>query len=165
MNNIVSFNSDDSLSAYISGYFYATNHFEKFANQFYTPKGTAAITIALEINSNSCLIYPDKTSKIYFEKFEPYLFGQTSKIAISNFEDRFDLFVIVFTPTGLFHFLEGPASQMTDRVLPLDHIGFPDFHQKLKNLFETNTEIETCIEKVNQFLIDHFNSHPWFREH
>lgn len=160
MNEIVSFKPDESLSAFISGYFHTTNYFTKCENQFFTPKGTAALMIPLEINPNSYLIYPDKSSKIYFEKFVPYLFGQMSKMGISNLEDRFNLFVIIFTPTGLYHFLEGPANQLTDRVMRLDQLGFTELHQKLNNLFETNFEIETCLEQVNKFLLDHFNSIP-----
>lgn len=160
MQNIVSFKPDDSLSTFISGYFYATHQFDQSGKQFFTPKGTAAISIPLEINPNSYLMYPDKTSKIYFEKFDPYLFGQMSKIGISNLEDRFDLFAIVFTPIGLFHFLDGPAVQMTDRVMRLDRLGLSELHQKLKDLFKSNTEIESCLEQVNQYLIDHFISMP-----
>ena len=118
------------------------------------------MTILLEMNSNSYLIYPDKTSKIYFEKFDPYLFGQMSKIGISNLEDRFDLFAIVFTPIGLFHFLDGPAMQMTDRVMRLDSLGLSELHQKLRGLFESNTEIDACLVHVNEFLIHHFHSKP-----
>ncbi|WP_194975604.1 helix-turn-helix domain-containing protein [Aquiflexum lacus] len=160
MNKIVSFKPDESLSAYISGYFYAINQFDKSANQFYTPKGTAAITIPLEINPNSYLMYPDKTSKIYFEKFVPFLFGQMSKLGVSEIQGRFDFFVIVFTPIGLFHFLDGPAVQMTDRVMRLDRLGLSELHKKLRNLFETHTEIESCLEQVNKYLIDHFISMP-----
>ncbi|MCH6202042.1 helix-turn-helix domain-containing protein [Aquiflexum sp. LQ15W] len=160
MNNIVSFKPDPSLFTYISGYFYATHQFDQSGKQFFTPKGTAAMTILLEINPSSHLIYPDKTSKIYFEKFEPYLFGQMSKIGVSNLEDRFDLFAIVFTPFGLFHFLDGPAVQMTDRVIRLDRLGLDDLHQKLRDLFKSNSEIESCLGHVNKYLIDHFNSRP-----
>jgi methylphosphotriester-DNA--protein-cysteine methyltransferase len=160
MNNIVSFRPDDSLSEYISAYLYSTNQFDKSAKQFYTPKGTAAITIPLEINPNSYLMYPDKTSKIYFEKFVPFLFGQMSKIGISNLEDRFDIFTIVFTPIGLFHFLEGSAGEVTDRVLRLDRLGLAELHQKLRDLFKSNTEIESSLVHVNRYLNDHFNSMP-----
>lgn len=160
MNKIVSFKPDDSLSEYISAYLYATNQFDKSAKQFYTPKGTAAITIPLEINSSSYLMYPDKTSKIYFEKFNSYLFGQMSKIGISNLKDQFDIFTIVFTPIGHYHFLDGPATQMTDRVMRLDRLGLGELHQKLRELFESKSEIDYCLRQVNQFLIDHFNSKP-----
>lgn len=160
MNEIVSYKPDDSLLPYISGYFYTTNKFKEFENQFFTPKGTAALTIPLEINPNSYLIYPDKSSKIYFEKFTPYLFGQMSKMGISYLEGSFDIFVIVFTPTGLFHFLEGSASQMTDRVLGLDQLELFDLHNNLKNLFESRTDLFNSIELVNKYLFDHFNSRP-----
>jgi AraC-like DNA-binding protein len=83
-----------------------------------------------------------------------------SKIGISNFENRFDLFAIVFTPIGLFHFLDGPAVQMTDRVMRLDRLGLVELHQKLKDLFKSNTEIESCLVHVNKYLNDHFNSRP-----
>ena len=160
MNEIVSFKPDESLSPFISNYLYSSYNFEEFGNQLYTPKGTAALMILLEINPDSYLIYPDKSSKIYFEKFVPYLFGQMTKKGISNLEDRFKIFNVVFTPTGLYHFLEGPANQLTDRVMRLDQLGFTELHQKLNNLFETNFEIETCLEQVNKFLLDHFNSIP-----
>lgn len=160
MNKIISFKPEESLSKYISAYLYTANHFEKSAKQFYTPKGTAAITITLEINPNSYLMYPDKTSKIYFEKYNPCLFGQMSKIGISYLEDRFDIFTIVFSPIGLFHFLDGSASQVTDRVLRLDRVGLAQLHEKLRDLFKSNIEIESCLGYVNKYLIDHFNSRP-----
>ncbi|MCH6235056.1 DUF6597 domain-containing transcriptional factor [Cognataquiflexum rubidum] len=118
MNEIVSYRPDESLSPYVLGYFYTAHKFEGLENQFFTPKGTAALTIPVDVNPNSYLIYPDKSSKIYFEKFSPYLFGQMSKMGLSNLRGHFDIFVIVFTPTGLFHFLDGPASQITDKVMP-----------------------------------------------
>jgi AraC-like DNA-binding protein len=56
--------------------------------------------------------------------------------------------------------LDGPAVQMTDRVMRLDRLGLSELHQKLKDLFKSNTEIESCLEQVNKYLIDHFISMP-----
>ncbi|MCL6261732.1 helix-turn-helix domain-containing protein [Aquiflexum sp. TKW24L] len=160
MNEIQSYKPDKSLSPYISGYIYSTYKSELSEKPFFTPKGTAAIMIPLEINSNSYFDYPNNSSKVYFEKHFPYLFGLMSKLAKFYLKGQFEVFIIVFTPTGLFHFLDGPASQMTDKVMPLDQLGLPELHQKIKHLFESNTEIESCIDPVNNYLIDHFNSIP-----
>lgn len=160
MNEIVSFKPDHSLSAYISGYIYGIYNYDTIGKQFYTPKGTAALVVPLEINPNSFHAFPDQSSKLYYEEFVPYLFGQSTKMTISHFRKRFKVFVIVFTPTGLFHFIEGPASQMTNKVKGLNNLGFSDLHHNLKNLFETNSEIEKCLVIVNQLFTDHFNKIP-----
>lgn len=160
MNKIVSFKSAETLSPYISGYFYSTNNFDRLERPFFTPKGTAALVIPLEIDPNSYLVYPDKSNKIYFENFVPYLFGQMSKIGISRLKHRFDIFVIVFTPCGLFHFLDGPASQMTDKVMRLDDLALFELHEKMKDLFKSSTSVEEWLLHVDRFLIDHFDSAP-----
>jgi len=83
-----------------------------------------------------------------------------SKMSRSYFEGRFDFFVIVFTPTGLFHFMEGPASQMTDRIMRLDHLGMKEIHLNIKNLFESTSQAETIVAAIDKILKDHFYSCP-----
>jgi len=159
MNEIAFFPPDESLTPFINGYLYSRHKFDGFEKPFFTPKGSAAIVILLEITSRSYFEYPDPSSKIYFEKFAPYLFGQMSKMGKSHFEGQFDVFVIVFTPTGLFHFMDGLPSQVTDRFERLDQFGLTGLSQNFKNLFQSNSKPETCVSDVNRILIEHFNAY------
>ncbi|TVP49639.1 MAG: AraC family transcriptional regulator [Mongoliibacter sp.] len=158
MNEIVFFPPDKSLSPFIYGYLYSRHRINGIEKPFFTPKGSAAIVILLEINSSSYLEYPDPSSKIYFDRFVPYLCGQMSRMGKSHIEGQFDVFVIVFNPTGLFHFMEGSPRQITDRFERMEHFGLNGLSQKLKNLFESNAKPENCISDVNKILIAHFSS-------
>lgn len=160
MNGIVSFKPVDSLLPYVSGYFYSNFNFDRFDKQFFTPKGTAALFIPLDIDPGSYIGYPDDSNRIFFENFVPYLFGQMTRIGNSSLIHRFENFVIIFKPYGLFHFLGGPASQMTDRIVRLDQMGLPELHQKMTHVFKSSSEVSNWVPQVDRILIDHFHSAP-----
>ncbi|MGY6520120.1 MAG: helix-turn-helix domain-containing protein [Mongoliitalea sp.] len=157
MNEVAFFKPCESLAPYISGFLLSHVKFNGIEKPFFTPKGAAAIVIPIHISPTSYLEYPTKSNQIFFENSTPYLFGQMSKIGYSFFEGRFEFFVIVFTPTGLFHFLEGSASEATDRVMLLEHYGKQELHYQLKNIFEDSRDQTNLINIVEQVLLAHFN--------
>lgn len=158
MNEIVFFPPDESLTPYINGYLFSSYILDGTEKPFFTPKGTAALVINWEISETSYLEYPSPNIKLYFEKHVPYLFGQMSRLGKSHLDGQFAPFVIVFTPTGLYQFLDEPSNQMTDRAYKLEELGYQEIAKRIQHLFATATRVEDCILELNRILSDYFNT-------
>lgn len=158
MYEIRFFPPDDSLTPYVNGYLFSSYTLDGTEKPFFTPKGTAALVINIEISESSYLEYPKPDVKLYFEKYAPYLFGQMSRLGKSHLDGQFAPFVIVFTPTGLYQFLDEPSNQMTDKAYKLEDLGYHELANKLKNLFATASRVEDCIPELNRILSDYFST-------
>ncbi len=157
MSEIRFFPPDESLTPYINGYLFSRYTLDRTEKPIFTPKGTAALVINTEISETSYLEYPNPNLKLYFQKYVPYLFGQMSRLGKSHLDGVFAPFVIVFTPTGLYQFLDEPSNQMTDNAFKLSQLGYVEFAQKLQNVFESQIAIEDCIPEINRILSDYFS--------
>lgn len=158
MNDIQLFKPHESLAPYINGYLVSKIKFDGTERPVFTPKGTAAIITIFNINSNSYLTYPTKEARIYFKNHHTYLFGQMTKVGNAHFEGAFEFFCIVFTPTGLFHFLNKPASECTDKVTPLNEIGFEVLHQRILEVSQSFISLKDSLSSMDELLLGHFSS-------
>lgn len=158
MSEIRFFPPDPSLVSFINGYLFSSFTLDGTEKPFFTPKCTAALVINMEISETSYLEYPNPNIKLYFEKHVPYLFGQMSRLGKSHLDGQFAPFVIVFTPTGLYQFLDEPSNQMTDKAFKLEQLGYQEIAKGIQHLFATATRVEDCIPELNRILSDYFNS-------
>lgn len=123
MDEVKFFEPHESIKKYISGYLETRQSFEQTDKPFFTPYGTCAISISIEVTSGSFLAYPDLSAKNYLKKHVRMFVGQMTRIGNYILGKDLHIFVIVFSTTGIFHFMEVSASQIRDRVCELSQVG------------------------------------------
>jgi len=160
MNEVSFFNASKSLRSYVSGYLHARYEITGNTRPLFSPKGTAALAIPLEVSTNTYLAYPNPSDKYFLKKHVPLLFGQMTKVGYANYATQFQGFVIVFTPTGLFHFVKGFASDLTDRILYLEQLGLEELQSKLQAVFASGRHPSEWIQTLDEVLLDYFDSLP-----
>jgi AraC-like DNA-binding protein len=160
MNEVTFHNVNKSLRKFVSGYLHARHEFTDNSRTLFSPKGTAALAIPLLVSEKNYLSYPMPTDKYRFEKHVPLLFGQMSKMGYAQYVNRFHGFVIVFTPTGLFHFAPGYSSDYTDRILYLEQIGLKALQVRLQAVFTSGDHVSQWIQAIDEILLDYFASLP-----
>ena len=158
MNEISFHNANVSLRNYLSGYLHIRQEFSNSTRPLFSPKGTAALAIPLEVCANSYLTYPSPSDKYMFERYVPLLFGQMSKMGHAHNIARFQGFIIVFTPSGLFHFVQGPASDLTDRILYLEQLGLQKLQVELQAVFASGGHVSQWVQEIDKILLGYFDS-------
>lgn len=160
MDEVKFFEPHESIKKYISGYLETRQSFEQTDKPFFTPKGTCAISISIEVTPGSFLAYPDLSAKNYVKKHVPMFIGQMTRIGNSILGKDFHIFVIVFSPTGIFHFIDGPATQIRDRVCELSQMGMADLEHNMIAAIKTGSSPSDWVPAFNEILLDHFSSKP-----
>lgn len=160
MTEVTFHNVNKSLRNFVGGYLYARHEFTDNSRTLFSPKGTAALAIPLLVSEKNYLSYPMPSDKYIFEKYVPLLFGQMSKIGYAQYVNRFHGIVIVFTPTGLFHFAPGYSSDYTDRILYLEQIGLQALQVRLQAVFTSGDHVSQWIQAIDEILLDYFTSLP-----
>ncbi|TVP45253.1 MAG: AraC family transcriptional regulator [Mongoliibacter sp.] len=137
------------LSQHIVGYVY-WNDFVKYRKEIlFTVKGTGSLGIPL--NSDfKCAVKGRKLKNNCLSKLEPIipvLYGQMTSYGKVMVEGHVQLIFVVFTPLGLYSFLKGDASLVTDSIIPLDSLNeiFRNFEFNQGDPIEDNL---ICLEQV-----------------
>ncbi|EON78916.1 Transcriptional regulator, AraC family [Lunatimonas lonarensis] len=138
MHNLTFFPVHPSLRPYVSGYMLFEHDFLVPDRPIFSPKGTAALTIPIDVSEGNFLAYPTPLDRHYFEAGVPLLFGQMSRVGYASTLGRFKLFIIVLTPTGLFHFLGRPVDKLTDKIVDLEQLGLSGVKEQLRTLFASS---------------------------
>ncbi|WP_209332064.1 helix-turn-helix domain-containing protein [Lunatimonas salinarum] len=138
MHNLTFFPVHSSLRPYVSGYMLFEYDYVVPDSPIFSPKGTAALTIPIEVSEGNFLAYPTPLDRHYFEAGVPLLFGQMSRVGYAYNVGRFKSFIIVFTPTGLFYFLGGPVDKLTDKIVDLEQLGLSGLKEQLRTLFASS---------------------------
>jgi AraC-like DNA-binding protein len=160
MNEVSFFNASKYLRSYVSGYLHVRQEFIDNTRPLFSPKGASSLVIPLEVSTNTYLAYPNPSDKYLFKKYVPLIFGQMSKVGYVHNLAQFQGFIIVFTPTGLFHFVQGFASDLTDHILYLEQLGLEELQSKLQAVFVSGRHPSEWIQTLDEVLLDYFDSLP-----
>jgi AraC-like DNA-binding protein len=160
MNQVKFFEPHERIKKYVSGYLETNQTFENSDKPFFTPKGTSALTIPIEVSPNTFVDYPDASGNVFVKKHVPLLFGQMTKMGKSTLGKDFHIFVVVFSPTGIFHFIDGPATQIRDRILELSQIGMADLEKKMIEAIKKGDLPEDWVGAFDKIFLAHFSSKP-----
>jgi hypothetical protein len=156
MNEVNFFPVLPSLRPYVSGYMLFEHDFLVPDRPIFSPKGTAALTIPIELSEGNFLAYPTPLDRHYFEAGVPLLFGQMSRVGYAYSVDRFCSFIIVFTPTGLFHFSGEPTDKLKDNIVDLEQLGLHGLKEQLGILFTSTQCPNDWAKRLDTLLSDWF---------
>ncbi len=155
-----------SLSRMVTGYFLVDEILEEETYNLLTPNGSPAIvmpfggTFEYMVDDN-----PKVEINIESEVFDRvYLYGQMKTYGNDRTKGHFRLVLTVFSPSGLYPFIQRDVSAFTNKVTSFQRLGLPVFeegfckklmseadHRKVINLIEK--EIIRYVNRLKEFRI------------
>ncbi|WP_373493520.1 helix-turn-helix domain-containing protein [Aquiflexum sp.] len=147
------------IAKYVSGIILLEGNFESEFESLMTVKGTASMGIPLgepfQYRILDQEIVKNKLPTALFD--EPVIFGQTSTYGKVSSKGIMKLAIVVFTPLGLYTFLQDDVAQYTNAITPVSRIATFDFPEKLLIQLRSGADLSKKVELIEQFLKNHLN--------
>lgn len=156
------FPAHPSLANMVKGYFLIDSLSPEEGSNLLTPNGTPALSIPFggifeyKILDNPIVELSFETA--YFDQI--YLFGQMTTHGEDRFKGHFRLVVVVFSPNGLFTFLQREVFQFTNKVTPIRKFKIPVFENAIMDILWKSSNGEAVVNLIEEELMRYMSQLP-----
>jgi AraC-like DNA-binding protein len=150
------------LSDFVSGIIFLEGNFETEYESLMTVKGTASMGIPMGKPFRYKFLDQSVVSNGLSGEFfdEPVLFGQISTYGRVASKGNMKLAIVVFTPLGLYPFVQDDVSRYSNSLTPISQIPTIDFPEELKVQLSNGIHSSQSVDLIEQYLKNHFKQVP-----
>jgi len=154
-----------SLSRMVTGFFMVDEVLEKEKLNLLTPNGSPAIVMPLG-GTFEYRTFDNPKVEINFESevFDrAYLYGQMKTFGNDRAIGHFRLVLTVFSPSGLYPFIQRDVSDFTNKVIPFHRLELPVFDGEFSKKLMLQTDGHQAVKMIEEEIIRYVKQQKEFR--
>jgi AraC-like DNA-binding protein len=159
------FPAEISLSHMVKGYFMVDAVSNENTYTLLTPNGSPAIVMPFGGSFEyRVLENPNVEIDIESPLFDrPYLYGQMKTYGNDCSKGHFRLILTIFSPSGLYPFIQRDVSNFTNKVTPFHKLGLPVFESEFSRGLMSETDGNQAIRLIESEILRYINQLKEFK--
>lgn len=159
------FPSNQSLSHMVKGYFMVDAVSNEETYSLLTPNGSPAIVMPFG-GTFEYMVFENPYVEIDIESpiFDrPYLYGQMKTYGNDCSKGHYRLILTIFSPSGLYPFIQRDVSHFTNKVTPFHKLALPVFENQFLTDLMSETDGYQAIKLIEREILRYLNQTKTFK--